>query len=159
MFGNILQPDECWMLDGRLPTVALRMNRSSKNAAADRRRFGRGIRSGESVLYPSLFDDPEQQRIVREAVRLSRRHVLPDFRGGKKAAFEFLRSLQHRPKTPYRWAAWRHWCVIRKAPRTPASPRRNSAEAGVTEGLRARLRRDRGLARPAGDFEQALEAV
>src|SRR6185369_31059 len=27
MFGNILQPDECWMLDGRLPTVALRMNR------------------------------------------------------------------------------------------------------------------------------------
>jgi len=22
MFGNILQPDECWMLDGRLPTVA-----------------------------------------------------------------------------------------------------------------------------------------
>src|SRR5204862_4659036 len=32
MFGNILQPDECWMLDSRLPTVALRMNRQSKNA-------------------------------------------------------------------------------------------------------------------------------
>src|SRR5260370_40253367 len=32
VFGNILQPDECWMLDGRLPTVALRMNRSTKNA-------------------------------------------------------------------------------------------------------------------------------
>ena len=32
MFGNILQPDECWMLDGRLPTVALRMNRQGKNA-------------------------------------------------------------------------------------------------------------------------------
>src|SRR5580698_868801 len=32
LFGNILQPDECWMLDGRLPTVTLRMNRSSKNA-------------------------------------------------------------------------------------------------------------------------------
>src|SRR5581483_7588904 len=32
MFGNILQPDECWLLDGRLPTVALRMNRQSKNA-------------------------------------------------------------------------------------------------------------------------------
>jgi hypothetical protein len=24
MFGNILQPDECWMLDGRLSTVGLR---------------------------------------------------------------------------------------------------------------------------------------
>ncbi len=30
MFGNILQPDECWMLDGRLPTVALRMNRQRR---------------------------------------------------------------------------------------------------------------------------------
>ena len=32
MFGNILPPDECWMLDSRLPTVSLRMNRQSKNA-------------------------------------------------------------------------------------------------------------------------------
>jgi len=32
MFGNILQSDECWLLDGRLCTVALRMNRQSKNA-------------------------------------------------------------------------------------------------------------------------------
>src|ERR1700728_2610253 len=32
LFGNILQPDECWMLDSRLPTVSLRMNRQSKNA-------------------------------------------------------------------------------------------------------------------------------
>lgn len=32
LFGNILQPDECWMLDSRLPTVTLRMNRASKNA-------------------------------------------------------------------------------------------------------------------------------
>ena len=32
LFGNILQPDECWMLNGRLPTVGLRMNQQSKNA-------------------------------------------------------------------------------------------------------------------------------
>src|SRR5215468_3888222 len=32
MFGSILQPDECWILAGRLPTVSLRMNRQSKNA-------------------------------------------------------------------------------------------------------------------------------
>jgi cystathionine beta-lyase/cystathionine gamma-synthase len=31
LFGNILQPDECWILDTRLPTVTLRMNRQSKN--------------------------------------------------------------------------------------------------------------------------------
>ena len=40
MFGNILQPDECWMLDSRLPTVALRMNRQSKNAQRHRRGAG-----------------------------------------------------------------------------------------------------------------------
>ena len=33
LFGNILQPDECWILDTRLPTVGLRMNRQSKIAA------------------------------------------------------------------------------------------------------------------------------
>ncbi len=32
LLGNILQADECWMLDSRLSTVALRMNRQSKNA-------------------------------------------------------------------------------------------------------------------------------
>src|SRR6185437_6708167 len=32
LFGNILPPDECWLLDTRLPTVHLRMNRQSKNA-------------------------------------------------------------------------------------------------------------------------------
>src|SRR5207247_7260078 len=32
ILGNILQPDECWLLDSRLPTVMLRMNRQSKNA-------------------------------------------------------------------------------------------------------------------------------
>src|SRR5258708_28384600 len=30
LFGNILHPHECWRLYGRLPTVHLRMNRSSQ---------------------------------------------------------------------------------------------------------------------------------
>jgi len=32
LLGNILQADECWILDSRLSTVGLRMNRQSKNA-------------------------------------------------------------------------------------------------------------------------------
>ena len=62
LFGNILQADECWMLNSRLSTVALRMNRQSKNAQriaehlADHPRVRR-------VLYPSLFKDAEQIRI------------------------------------------------------------------------------------------------
>src|SRR6202043_556807 len=65
MFGNILQPDECWMLDGRLPTVALRMNRQSKNA----QRLAEALHGHPQirrVLYPSLFDDAEQRRIYEE---------------------------------------------------------------------------------------------
>jgi glutathione peroxidase len=62
MFGNILQPDECWMLDGRLPTVSLRMNRQSKNAQriAERLFSKPQIRH---VYYPTLYDDDEQIRI------------------------------------------------------------------------------------------------
>src|SRR6202162_1183584 len=63
MFGNILQPDECWMLDGRLPTVTLRMNRSSKNAQRIAEALV-GHKRLKRVLYPSLFTDPEQLRIT-----------------------------------------------------------------------------------------------
>src|SRR5258706_6666461 len=59
LFGNILQPDECWMLDTRLPTVALRMNRQSKNAQRIAERLV-GRPQLKSVIYPALFDDPEQ---------------------------------------------------------------------------------------------------
>src|ERR1700676_3346224 len=62
LFGNILQPDECWMLDGRLPTVALRMNRSSKNAERIANHLAKHPKA-KKVLYPPLFKDPEQIRI------------------------------------------------------------------------------------------------
>jgi methionine-gamma-lyase len=54
LFGNILQPDECWMLNGRLPTVGLRMNRQSKNA----QRIAEALQGHpklERVIYPTLF--------------------------------------------------------------------------------------------------------
>ena len=65
MFGNILQPDECWMLDGRLPTVALRMNRQSKNAQRIAEALV-GHKKLSRVIYPTLFDDPEQKRIFEK---------------------------------------------------------------------------------------------
>ncbi|HMD49839.1 MAG TPA: PLP-dependent transferase, partial [Bryobacteraceae bacterium] len=54
LFGNILQPDECWMLDGRLPTLSLRMNRSSKNAERIATRLAKHPKVAR-VLYPTLF--------------------------------------------------------------------------------------------------------
>jgi cystathionine beta-lyase/cystathionine gamma-synthase len=93
MFGNILQPDECWMLDGRLPTVALRMNRQSKNA----QRLAEALHGHlkiRNVLYPTLFTDPEQLRIYRAQCDYPGALFSLDFHGGRKAAFDFLRHLQ-----------------------------------------------------------------
>ena len=93
MFGNILQPDECWMLDGRLPTVALRMNRQSKNAQriAERLFSKPQIRR---VHYPTLFDDDEQIRIRLDQCEYPGGIFSIDFHGGRDAAFAFLRNLK-----------------------------------------------------------------
>jgi hypothetical protein len=93
MFGNILQPDECWMLDGRLPTVTLRMNRSSKNAERIATQLA-GNPKVARVLYPTLFTDPEQIRIAHEQCDFPGGMFSLDLKGGKKAAFEFLRNLR-----------------------------------------------------------------
>lgn len=73
MFGNILQPDECWMLASRLPTVSLRMNRQSKNA----QRLAEALHGHPSlsrVIYPTLFKDTEQKRIYEKQCALPRRN-------------------------------------------------------------------------------------
>jgi cystathionine beta-lyase/cystathionine gamma-synthase len=93
MFGNILQPDECWMLDSRLPTVALRMNRQSKNA----QRLAEALNGHKKlcrVVYPTLFQDPEQIRIFHKQCAFPGAIFSIEFRGGKPAAFEFLRHVR-----------------------------------------------------------------
>jgi len=93
MFGNIMQPDECWMLDGRLSTVALRMNRQSKNA----QRIAEALNGHQllsRVIYPTLFTDPEQKRIFEKQCDFPGGMFSIEFKGGKDAAFEFLRHLR-----------------------------------------------------------------
>jgi cystathionine beta-lyase/cystathionine gamma-synthase len=93
ILGNILQADECWLLDGRLPTVTLRMNRQSKNAQriAESLALNRKI---AKVYYPTLFEDPEQMRIRDAQCQFPGAIVSFELKGGKRAAFEFLRNLQ-----------------------------------------------------------------
>lgn len=93
LFGNILQPDECWMLDGRLPTVALRMNKQSKNAQRIAERLVRHPQV-KKVYYPTLFDDAEQMRIRLEQTDHPGALFSLDLHGGKRAAFDFLRHLR-----------------------------------------------------------------
>jgi methionine-gamma-lyase len=93
ILGNILQPDECWMLDSRLPTVELRMNRQSKSAEriaealAEHRKITR-------TYYPTLFKDADQI-LIRDRQCQSPGAVFAfEVEGGKAAAFDFLRRLR-----------------------------------------------------------------
>jgi cystathionine beta-lyase/cystathionine gamma-synthase len=92
LFGNILQADESWILDSRLATVALRMNRQSKNAQRIAERLAEHPRVAR-VHYPSLFDDPEQKRIRDAQCDFPGSVFSIEVEGGKRGAFEFLRRL------------------------------------------------------------------
>ena len=93
ILGNILQADECWLLDSRLPTVTLRMNRQSKNAQRIAEDLARHEKISK-VHYPTLFEDPEQVRIRDAQCRFPGAIFSFELKGGKRAAFDFLRNLQ-----------------------------------------------------------------
>ena len=156
-FGNILQPDECWMLNGRLPTVALRMNRSSKNAERIARVLAKHPKV-EKVLYPSLFDDPEQQRIARAQCDFPGGMFSLILRGGKPAAFDFLRNLRIGRNAVSLGGVETLVCHPKSTTHSGFTEQ-EFREAGVTEGL---VRVSIGIEDwrdLLADFEQALEAV
>jgi cystathionine beta-lyase/cystathionine gamma-synthase len=93
VLGNILQPDEAWILDSRLPTVQLRMNRQSKNA----QRVAEALAEHPKISrlhYPTLFDDPDQVRLYKKQCRHPGSIMAFELAGGKPAAFDFLRGLR-----------------------------------------------------------------
>ncbi|HET6436816.1 MAG TPA: PLP-dependent transferase [Anaeromyxobacter sp.] len=92
ILGNILQPDECWLLDGRLPTVGLRMTRQSKNAQHIAEALA-GHPKIARLNYPSLFQDPEQVRIRDAQCDFPGSLFSFEMAGGKRAAFAVLRNL------------------------------------------------------------------
>jgi cystathionine beta-lyase/cystathionine gamma-synthase len=92
LLGNILQPDEAWILDSRLATVTLRMNRQSKNAQRIAERLA-GHSRVRRVHYPSLYEDREQRRIRDAQCDFPGSVFSIDVEGGKRGAFEFLRRL------------------------------------------------------------------
>jgi methionine-gamma-lyase len=93
LLGNILQPDECWLLNSRLPTVLLRMNRQSKNAQRIAEQLAKHSHVSR-VHYPSLFDDPEQIRIRDSQCEFPGGIIAFEIKGGKKGAFDFLRRVK-----------------------------------------------------------------
>jgi cystathionine beta-lyase/cystathionine gamma-synthase len=157
MFGNILPPDECWMLDSRLPTVSLRMNRQSKNA----QRIGERLVNHPKVkriYYPSLFEDSEQIRIRDAQCDFPGGVFSMDLRGGKRAAFDFLRTLRIGRNAVSLGGVETLVCH----PKTTTHSGLSAAEmqqAEIGDGL---VRVSVGIEDwrdLAADFEQALEAV
>ena len=156
MFGNILQPDECWILDGRLPTVGLRMNRQSKNA----QRIAEALHGHQKlshVFYPTLFDDPEQKRIYDKQCEYPGGIFSVDFKGGKQAAFQFLRNVRIARCAVSLGGVETLACHPRSTTHSGMTPE-ELAESGVTEGL---VRISVGIEDwrdLLADFEQALAA-
>jgi methionine-gamma-lyase len=157
LFGNILQPDECWMLEGRLPTVTLRMNRSSKNAERIAIRLAKHPKVAR-VLYPTLFTDPEQIEIARQQCDFPGGMLSIDLRGGKKAAFEFLRNLRIARNAVSLGGVETLVCHPKTTTHSGFTEEEFAA-AGVTDGL---VRVSIGIEDwrdLMADFEQALDLV
>ena len=157
LFGNILQPDECWILNTRLPTVILRMNRQSKNGQRIAEALA-GHPKVKKVYFPTLFDDPEQTRIYQEQCRYPGGLVSLDLHGGKRAAFEFLRNLKLARNAVSLGGVETLACHPRSTTHSAWTAQDLDA-AGVTEGL---VRISLGIENwrdLLADFEASLETV
>ena len=157
LFGNILQPDECWMLDGRLPTVALRMNRASKNAQRIAERLARHPKI-KKVFYPTLFEDAEQIRIRQAQCDFPGAMFSLDLKGAKRAAFEFLRHLKLARNAVSLGGVETLVCHPKTTTHSGFTEE-EFAQAGITDGL---VRVSVGIEDwrdLEADFEQALDAV
>ena len=117
-FGNILQPDECWMLDGRLPTVALRMNRQSKNAQRIAEKPGPPPRASSACTIPRCSTTPSRSASAWPSAN----SPAPSSRWSWAAATPpSTSSARSRSRTtPSLSAAWKRSPATPGPPRTPA---------------------------------------
>jgi methionine-gamma-lyase len=157
LFGTILQPDECWMLGGRLPTVRLRMDKASINAQQIAERLA-GHPKIKRVLYPTLFTDPEQKRIYAAQCDYPGGMFSLELHGGKPAAFNFLRNLQI-GRNAVSLGGVETLACHPKTTTHSGFTEQEFADAGVTDGL---VRVSVGIEHwrdLLSDFEQALETT
>lgn len=92
VLGNILPPDEAWILDSRLPTVALRMHVQERNA----HKVATALAEHPAVarvIHPAFFADAAQAELAARQCTGHGGMVALDLHGGRRAAFDFLRTL------------------------------------------------------------------
>jgi methionine-gamma-lyase len=93
LLGNILQPDEAWLLDSRLPTLSLRMNHQGQNAVQIAEALA-DHPAIEQIHYPMFIEDSDQKRIFESQCDHPGAVFSLEIAGGKKSAFDFLRHLE-----------------------------------------------------------------
>jgi len=157
ILGNILQADECWLLDSRLATVSLRMTQQSKNAKRIVDRLAKHEKVSH-IHYPPLFVDGEQKRIFRSQCQSPGAIFSLELEGGKGAAFEFLRRLRLTKNAVSLGGMESLACHPATTTHSEMSPA-ELLDAGVKDNLvrvSVGIENWRDLAR---DFEDALEAI
>ena len=116
------------------------------------------IQKSAKRYYPTLFEDPEQIRIYKEQCTFPGGLVSFDFKGGKAAAFDFLRHLQLARDAVSLGGVETLACHPRSTTHSAWSAK-DLNEAGIGEGL---VRISFGIEDwrdLLADFEQALEKV
>lgn len=155
LFGTILQPDECWILNGRLPTVSLRMRQATKNARMIVDALARHPKIAR-IHFPTQFDDAEQVRIRDAQCQGSGAMFSVELKGGKRAAFDFLRNVRIARDAVSLGGVETLVCHPRSTTHSGFTDE-EFAQAGVTDGL---VRFSIGVEDwrdLLADFERALE--
>ena len=107
------------------------------------------------MIYPTLFDDPEQKRIFEKQCAYPGGIFSLDFEGGKAAAFDFLRRIRIAKNAVSLGGVETLVCHPKSTTHSGMSAK-ELAESGVTDGL---VRVSVGIEDwrdLLADFEQAL---
>jgi cystathionine beta-lyase/cystathionine gamma-synthase len=155
LFGTILQPDECWILNGRLPTVALRMQQATNHARMIVDSLA-GHPKIARIHFPPQFDDAQQIRIRDAQSHGPGALFSVEMRGGKRAAFDFLRQLRIARNAVSLGGVETLVCHPRSTTHAGFSEEEFAA-AGVTEGLVRFAIGVEDWRDLLADFERALE--
>ena len=159
MFGNILPPDECWMLDSRLPTVSLRMNRQSKNAQRLAEALVGHRQLSADLLSHAVHRSRSRSASSKNSARIRAGSSRWNSSGGKPAAFDFLRKLRIARNAVSLGGVETLVCHPKSTTHSGMTLRRNWRECGRHRRAGARLRRHRRLARSAGRFRAGAGGV
>jgi methionine-gamma-lyase len=154
LFGTILQPDECWILNSRLLTVGPRIRQATESARQIVDALAKNPKIAR-VYYPTQFDDPGQIRIRDAQCEGPGAMFSIEPKGGKRAAFDFLRRLKIARNAVSLGGVETLVCHPKSTTHSGFTDA-EFKEAGVTDAL---VRVSVGLEDPRdllADFEQAL---